>query len=152
MPDSVSSRSVRMSAMDMLARREHSSGELRRKLAGKDYSAEEIAQTLAELSAENLLSDRRFAEAFIHARVGRGYGPARIAAELRQREISEALIDECLAACEEDWLACAVRVRVKKFGRALPGDYAQRARQARFLQYRGFRSDTIRHVLKDDFD
>ncbi|HEB59209.1 MAG TPA: regulatory protein RecX [Gammaproteobacteria bacterium] len=147
---SVRSRSVRLSAMDMLARREHSSGELRRKLVARDYDVAEIEQTLAELRAENLLSDRRFAEAFIHARVGRGYGPARIEAELRQREVDEALIDACLADCGEDWLAHAARVRARKFGRAMPEDYAQRARQARFLQYRGFFSDTIRRLLRND--
>ncbi len=150
MPDSAPSRSVRRSAMDMLARREHSRGELRHKLRDKGYDEEAIDATLDALGAEKLLSDRRFAEAFIHARVGRGWGPARIEAELRQRQVDEALIADCLAACGEDWTRRAEQARQKKFGRALPEDYAQRARQARFLQYRGFSGDTIRQVLRDE--
>jgi len=40
-------------------------------------------------------------------------------------------------------------VRSKRFGDAMPEDFKERARQARFLQYRGFTSEQIREVLND---
>jgi hypothetical protein len=53
---------------------------------------------------------------------------------------------------EENWLADAERVRRKKFGDAIPESYEERARQARFLQNRGFTMEQIRRVLKGDIE
>jgi regulatory protein len=43
-------------------------------------------------------------------------------------------------------------VRNRKFGPEPPADWPEKARQARFLQYRGFSSDHIRLALGADFD
>jgi len=48
-----------------------------------------------------------------------------------------------MAEYEPRWRACAARVRARKFGDAPPPDYKTWARQARFLQQRGFRSEHI---------
>ena len=58
----------------MLARREHSAFEVRRKLKQKDLPESEIEEAVERLQQEGLLSDRRFAEAYIHMRAGKGYG------------------------------------------------------------------------------
>jgi len=39
-------------------------------------------------------------------------------------------------------------VRQKKFGKAMPADYKEQARQSRFLQYRGFSTEQIRRLFK----
>ena len=49
-----------------------------------------------------------------------------------------------------DFLALARAARLRKFGPELPKDRKERARQARFLQYRGFSNDHIRVVLEGD--
>jgi len=137
-------------AMDCLARREHSAAELRRKLGDRDYSAEAITATLVALEQEGLQSDRRFAEAFARSRCRRGKGPSRVRAELRERGVAEELVD--LALQDLDWAAAARAARQKKFGPDIPADFADRAKQMRFLQYRGFGSDEIRHALAGDWD
>ena len=137
-------------AMGYLARREHSAAELRRKLGKRDYSAEEITATLVALEQEGLQSDRRFAEAFARSRCRRGKGPSRVRAELRERGVAEELVD--LALQDLDWAAAARAARQKKFGPDIPADFADRAKQMRFLQYRGFGSDEIRHALAGDWD
>jgi regulatory protein len=43
-------------------------------------------------------------------------------------------------------------VRTAKFGRQPPASWADKARQARFLQYRGFSSDHIRAATGADPD
>jgi regulatory protein len=133
-------------ALRLLARREHSRAELARKLAA-DASAEEIRSVLDRLEDSGLLSDRRFAEALVHARAAR-YGTARLRHELKARGIADALVDEALAGDTEAELARARQLWRRKFGVA-PADRVEYARQARFLQRRGFATETIRKVLEE---
>ena len=51
-----------------------------------------------------------------------------------------------------DWDALARETRVKRFGRSLPDDFKEKARQMRFLEYRGFGHDQIRRALESDDD
>jgi regulatory protein len=141
---------IRNAAIRLLARREHSTGELTRKLHQKGFDVTAIETVLRDLRQENLLSDERFAESFVASRIERGSGPVRIAAELRQREVADELIERCLAAVDEDWAARAEVVRRKRFGRGKPDNFAERAKQARFLQYRGFRGEHLRGVFGDE--
>ncbi len=143
-------RTLRGVALDLLSRREHSTRELQDKLLSRDFELDEIRPVLQTLSREGLLSDERFVESFIHSRMGRGSGPVKIRLELRQRGISDELIETWLDERDERWNASAEAVRVKKFGSALPTEYRERARQTRFLQYRGFTPEQIRRVLQDD--
>lgn len=99
------------------------------------------------LEDEGLLDDRRFAEVFARQRADRGYGPRRIADELRQRGVGDDLIAREIESGAHDWAALASAVRCKKF-KTLPGSFDERARQIRFMQYRGFHHDHIRHALE----
>jgi regulatory protein len=144
------SQSVREAAMNLLARREHSTRELRDKLLVRGFEQDEITPVLQTLSREGLLSDERFTESFIHWRMERGSGPLKIRAELRQRGVADEIIAACLDERDRVWLERAEAVRCKKFGAALPVEYKEKARQARFLQYRGFSAEQTRSVLRDD--
>ena len=88
----------------------------------------------------------------MRSRVAKGQGPQRIRAELAQRGIADAAADEVLRGADVDWLTTIRAVRRKRFGPDLPSDYTERARQARFLQYRGFNSEQIRAALELDGD
>lgn len=144
-------RPARDTALGLLANREHSTRQLQDKLLARGYETEEIGPVLEALTREGLLSDARFVEAFVHSRRERGSGPLKIRAELRQRGIEdEVLIAAWLEERDTDWLARAEAVREKKFGPALPTDYREKARQMRFLQYRGFTPEQIRRVLRDE--
>ena len=141
---------MRATAMNLLARREHSTQELRDKLLTRGFEDDEIVPALQTLSREGLLSDERFTESFIHSRMERGSGPVKIRAELRQRGVTDEVISNWLDERDRAWLERAEAVRCKKFGSALPVDYKEKARQARFLQYRGFSAEQTRQVLRDD--
>ena len=141
---------MRATAMNLLARREHSTQELRGKLLTRGFEDDEIVPALQTLSREGLLSDERFTESFIHSRMERGSGPVKIRAELRQRGVADEIISDWLDERDRMWLERAETVRCKKFGSALPVDYKEKARQARFLQYRGFSAEHTRQVLRDD--
>jgi len=138
---------VRKKALAMLARREHSSAELRSKLAAKGFPAEIINDALTGLDREGWLSDQRFVEMFIRARKGRGYGPMRIRAELRERGIDDAMISAYLDIGNPEWVQRLESVHTKRFGATRAQDFAELARQMRFFQARGFTAEQIRAVL-----
>jgi regulatory protein len=142
--------SARARALDLLARREHSVAELRAKLTARELDPHEIDAALARLAEQGLVSDERYVEAFVSAHRRRGHGPNRIRAELRQKGVPGELIDRHLAASLTEWTELARQVRVKRFGPAPPKEFAERARQTRFLEMRGFPGDAIRAALGVD--
>ena len=121
--------------------------ELSRKLTSKGHDPDTVAEIIAGLLQDTLLSNARFTEAFVHQRIRNGCGPARIRHELRQRGIAEDLIADYIEADDGEWLARIAAVRRKRFGESFPKDYRERARQARFLESRGFTASQIRKVL-----
>lgn len=137
---------LRDGALKLLARREHSRAELKRKLAryGEDEAA--IEALLDDFERRGWLSEKRFAQQVVAARAGR-YGSLRVGNELREKGVAEALVDEAVRQARQGDLEAAREVWRRKFGR-LPHDNAERGRQARFLQSRGFSMDVIRQVLK----
>jgi len=105
---------------------------------------------LDRLARQGLLSESRFAESFAQSRLQRGYGPLRIRQEMRQRGLAEQLIASCLAALEADWGQRLRQVHDKKYGAGVPDDTRERARRARFLEYRGFDAEQVRQFLWRD--
>jgi regulatory protein len=150
--DEADATACKRAALELLARREHSRRELTRKLSARGFPDEVIAPVLDELERSGALADARFTDTFVRSRVAKGQGPQRIRSELAQRGIGHAEADEVLRGAEVDWLETIRAVRRKRFGPELPRDYAERARQARFLQYRGFLSEQIRAALELDGD
>ena len=140
-------RTVRTAALALLAGRDFARQELARRLERRGYPPELVARVVAALAAERLLSESRFVEQFIRQHAGRGHGPVRIRMELRERGVADAEIEEALEAAAEDWPAIAREARRRRFGLSPPGDYRERARQVRFLQYRGFSPEQIRAAL-----
>jgi regulatory protein len=143
---------ARKKAMDLLARREHARTELERKLIAVGFDAGIAADTLHQLAQEGLQSDRRFVESFVRSRIDQGKGPLRIHADLAQRGIAAGLVDDVLAEIHQDWYAAAREARAKKFGCARPVDFRDKARQIRFLQYRGFEPDQVRAAVSASDD
>ena len=140
-------RTVRTAALALLAGRDFGRAELARRLARRGFPPAVVEPVVEGLAAEGLLSESRFVEQFIRQHAGRGHGPARIRAELRERGVGQSEIEDGLEAAAEDWAAIARDARRRRFGESPPGDYGERARQARFLQYRGFSAEQIRAAL-----
>jgi regulatory protein len=137
--------------MAMLARRDYATLELRARLTERGFSDEAVAAAITELTRERLLDDARYAQNYVTYHAGRGQGPIRIAAELRRHGVDAAAVDAALES-GPDWQALARKVCRARFGLQPPSDWSQKARQARFLQYRGFSSDHIRAAVGADPD
>ncbi|MEA3303791.1 MAG: regulatory protein RecX [Pseudomonadota bacterium] len=137
-------------AIRLLAPREHSRLELRRKLLKRDHAAEVVEEVLQRLEAHGLLSDERFVEQYIAMRKRKGYGPVRIRKELRERGINDTLIHEWIDERDDEWRANMKQVVEKKFSILVNAEYKEQARLARFLEYRGFPNHMIRDYLFHD--
>jgi regulatory protein len=134
---------ARAVAIALLARRDFASGELIGRLRAKAFDEVTAATVVAELIREGVLSDERYAQNYVAYHAGRGQGPIRIATELRRCGVAADLVESAVSG-GADWAALARRVCRARFGPQPPGSWAEKARQARFLQYRGFSSDHIR--------
>jgi regulatory protein len=108
--------------------------------------APELIETVLDrLTARRLLSDRRAADAIVHARSTQR-GLLRVRQELEQKGVPEEVASEALAGLAGRQVALARGVWAKRFG-VLPTDLAERQRQTRFLASRGFSFPVIRTVL-----
>jgi regulatory protein len=136
---------LRQRALRLLVRREHSRAELSRKLAAHG-TEEEIANVLTQLETEGLLSDARAAGAFVRAHAER-FGIVRLRQDLRKRGLDPELAGADFAELGNE-LERARLVWSKKFP-AAPESATEWARQARFLQSRGFTPETIRKLLRN---
>jgi regulatory protein len=133
----------------LLGRRDYASFELSQKLAAKGYTAEAIDEALNALRLERLLDDGRYLENFVRSHTARGQGPARMRQELRQLGFGGEAIETAIGA-GPDYVALCREVRARKFGQKAPASWAEKGKQARFLQYRGFSSDHIRLAMGQD--
>ncbi|MCZ6667777.1 MAG: regulatory protein RecX [Gammaproteobacteria bacterium] len=141
-------RSIRVVAMDLLARREHSVYELTRKLKQRDFENDEIDAAIAALQQDNLQSDSRLIESIVNYRINAGFGPIKIRYELRQKGVSEGLVDDYFSGLDIDWQSSMAGQRIKKFGDSLPVDYKEKMKQARFLQNRGFSPESVMRLFR----
>jgi regulatory protein len=136
-----------------LGKREYSYAELSQKLKTyleEDENLEQITEILEDFKTRGWLSDARFTEQIVHARSHK-FGSAKIANELREKGVSQELIESAIEQVKENELENAKEIWRKKF-KAIPTSRDEWARQGRFLQSRGFGFDIIKKVLNSKLE
>lgn len=141
-------KTLRERALRLLAGREHSRFELKRKLAAFAENEDELDALLDELVASRLLSDERYAEARAHT-LTRRYGSLRLAHDLKQQGVADATRERVVTEARRTDLERAREIWRKRFGE-VARDAPARAKQMRFLQSRGFAADVIRSVVQGE--
>ena len=149
-------------ATRILAMRDHSEAEFRRKLVisseraaqfskaevpPEPLTAEEIDQVVEWCYQHRWLDDTRFAERYLAGRSRKGYGPQRIRMELGQKGIDKTLIDETLATTDIDWQKQAFDLAERKFGLPFPTEWKEKAKVQRYLMKKGFFTEDIRAIF-----
>ena len=153
---------LRWLAFYYLSRREYGKAELKQKLLDKEQEADKIDALLDEFEEKGYQSDYRTTLMLIRENIRKGRGRGRIKQEFYRKKMAmpdniDELIDMANTESEEfsefiddsadnlfegvDWLKLAVSARTRKYGDTIPVDQKDKARQLRFLQYRGFNSD-----------
>ncbi|MBD8872029.1 regulatory protein RecX [Rhodanobacter sp. DHB23] len=139
-------------ALGLLARREQSKRELRRKLDQGGYAGEESDAALARLGDQRYQDDERFAAMLLRNRASQGYGPARIRMELKTHGLADAAIRQLLDECEVDWNASAMNQLRRRYGGKPAADREEQGKRAQFLLRRGFSAATVRYATHADVD
>ena len=153
---------LRWLAFYYLSRREYGKAELKQKLIDKEQDPEKVDALLDEFEEKGYQSDYRTTLMLIRESIRKGRGRGRIKQEFYRKKITmpdniDELIDMANAESEEfsefvddnddnlvdgvDWLKLAVTARTKKYGDDIPVEQKDKAKQLRFLQYRGFNTD-----------
>jgi regulatory protein len=137
--------SLKGRALRLLSGREHSRAELERKLAAHEEEPGQLKRVLDELQAKDFINEQRVVDSVVYRRSGK-LGAMRIRQELQSKGLDAEKVQMALAGLKSTELARAREVWRRKFD-ALPGDAAERGKQARFLAARGFDGEVIRRVL-----
>ena len=159
---------LRWLAFYYLSRREYGKAELKQKLLDKEQDPDKIDDLLDEFEEKGYQSDYRTTLMLIRENIRKGRGHGRIRQEFYRKKMAmpsniDELIDMANAESEEfsefiednaenlvdgvDWLKLAVTARTKKYGDDIPIEQKDKARQLRFLQYRGFNTDICFEAL-----
>lgn len=138
---------IELSAVKLLAAREHSRQELRRKLAARFADGELIDTVLDGLVRQRLLDDERFAESYVAQRFRKGYGPVRIRAELTERGVDSGIAAHWLESLSDEWPERLAETAQRKFGNVPAEDMRALTKRGRFLEQRGFPLGLIRRYL-----
>ncbi|MCH7304414.1 regulatory protein RecX [Acinetobacter higginsii] len=136
---------LRSYAFALLTRRDYSQAELIAKLNQYAINPEEVAKLVEELAQQNYQSDQRVAELTLASQLRKGKGLQRIKQALKAKQLDSDLITEELQ--DVDWLNQAYQLKLKKFGQEVATDPKIKAKQIRFLQYRGFDMGVIMKAI-----
>ncbi len=122
-------------AMRWLAKREYCCADMRLRLQGKGFDADVVEAAMQWLLAQNVLSEQRYADAFMRQQLRRGYTP-----EMIRRRLQQSGVD---APTTEDAAFDAVQACRRLLQRRDPqgrrfGDRKVRLRLIRYLQGRGY--------------
>ncbi|MDY1037185.1 recombination regulator RecX [Lelliottia sp. CFBP8978] len=149
-------------AVRILAVRDHSEQELRRKLSapvmGKngpeqiDATAEDYDRVIAWCYEYRYLDDTRFVTRYIASRSRKGYGPARIRQELNQKGVARASIEQAMRECDINWCELARAQAIRKYGEPLSREFSEKVKIQRFLLYRGFLMEDIQDIWRNFAD
>jgi regulatory protein len=115
-----------------------------------DCGVVQITAILEDFKKRGWLSDARFTEQMVHARKAK-FGSAKVANELREKGVADDLIANAIEKLKETELDNALAIWRKKY-QAGPQNREEWAKQARFLQSRGFGFDLIKKVLNSKFE
>ncbi len=136
----------------LLSRQEYSRKQLERKLEQKGAEPKFSSQLLDWCESHDFISESRFCESLIRQEINKGHGVQRIKAKGYEKGISAQRIDSTLSTMDIDWFELARSVFVKKYGDQSASDYPTKAKQMRYLAYRGFSPDQIHYAMQPKLD
>lgn len=137
---------IRQTCMRLLAMREHSQVELIQKLQLRGFASPEIDRVLQEMAENGWQDNQRYAESYARQRINKGYGPLKIAYELRSKGIVDFDLDEFADEIAGGWQSCLLNLYQHKFDNKQNLSRQEWLKRCRFLQQRGFSPGLIRQL------
>lgn len=129
----------------LLARRDYGKEELLTRLKKYALDPVEAGKLAEEMVSKKYVDDQRMANSVLRNEINKGCGPRKVQMVLKNKKIDSSAVDEKLK--EIDWFQSAYDLKVRKFGEGVAKDHKEKAKQIRFLQYRGFDLDVVFKVV-----
>lgn len=141
---------LKRAALGWLGRREFSRYGMQERIYRRfaDAAPADVEHVLTWLEEQNYLNDKRFGAMLIRYRIGRGQGPMRVRQALQAEKLASDLIEQLLADADVDWFSQAIETHQRRFANKPATDAKEKARQLRFLQYRGFTAEQCYGALE----
>lgn len=147
MPDDRSRKAALDQAVRLLSGRAHGRAELESKLKKKGFDPESIASVMERLEQLRLLDDRAFAGSCMASQARRRpEGAFKTRARLRQKGLSDEIIDETIAGYDQAEL-CRNAAERKLRTLSGPPETVKKKLHA-FLKNRGFDWETVRDTVE----
>lgn len=142
-------KKARESALRLLSYRSRSESEIRKRLHGSGFPEDVVNEIVEQLTAGGLLNDEKFSTDWVRSRsASRPTGRARLQWELRSRGVDPAIVEDALAALDEDAeLELALKCARKKAEKADVGDPSFKGKLSSFLRRRGFGWEVIQKTI-----
>jgi regulatory protein len=139
-------------AMNLCARREYCSNDIRNKLDTWGLNEQYTENIISRLVKDNFINDNRYAEAFVKDRYWNNkWGKIKISAQLKAKKISSSSIESAMASIDEDQYRQTIReilISHRKFIKA-KNQYDLKGKLLRFGLSRGFESHILYDVLNE---
>ncbi len=135
--------------MNALSRREHSEKEIYLKFVNLVNSKDTLLEEILKLKEEGLISNQRYAEAYIRSRFHSGFGPIRIKYELEKKGVIESIIKTAFQETDLDW-DDKLKSEFKKKYESNDMKSLNDNKISKFFLYRGFDLEKISKLIKNN--
>ena len=135
--------------MNALSRREHSEKEIYLKFINLVDSKNNLLEEIVKLKEEGLISNQRYAEAYIRSRFHSGFGPVRIKYELGKKGVIETTIIKAFQETDLDW-DDKLKSEFKKKYESNDVKNLNVNKISKFFLYRGFDLEKISKLIKSN--
>lgn len=133
----------------LLARQDYAQATIVQKLKQRQATSEQIAQLVDWAIQLGYIDDERYCRGFIQRHAAKHHGLMRIRQEAAQKGLNREIIENALNELEIDWYQLAQSAYNKKFSRSNKKlDFKEKAKQMRYLSYRGFNRDEIEFAMQ----
>ena len=135
--------------MNALSRREHSEKEIYLKFVNLVNSKDILLEEILKLKEEGLISNQRYAEAYIRSRFHSGFGPVRIKYELEKKGVIKTIIKTAFQETDLDW-DDKLKSELKKKYESNDMKNLNINKISNFFLYRGFDLEKISKFIKNN--
>ena len=135
--------------MNALSRREHSEKEIYLKFVNLVNSKDILLEEILKLKEEGLISNQRYAEAYIRSRFHSGFGPVRIKYELEKKGVIKTTIKTAFQETDLDW-DDKLKSELKKKYESNDMKNLNINKISKFFLYRGFDLEKISKLIKNN--
>ena len=136
--------------MNALSRREHSEKEIYLKFVNLVSSKDILLEEILKLKEEGLISNQRYAEAYIRSRFHSGFGPVRIKYELEKKGVIKTTIKTAFQETDLDW-DDKLKSELKKKYESNDMKNLNINKISKFFLYRGFDLEKISKFIKNNW-